>query len=37
MAHKEIKYAAEARKSLEVGVDAVANAVKVTPAVNAEG
>jgi chaperonin GroEL len=30
MAHKEIKYAAEARKSLEAGVDAVANAVKVT-------
>jgi chaperonin GroEL len=30
MAHKEIKYDAEARKALEVGVDAVANAVKVT-------
>jgi chaperonin GroEL len=30
MAHKELKYAAEARKSLEAGVDAVANAVKVT-------
>ncbi len=30
MAHKEIKYASEARKSLEAGVDAVANAVKVT-------
>ncbi|HEV3320869.1 MAG TPA: chaperonin GroEL [Solirubrobacteraceae bacterium] len=30
MAHKEIKYDAEARKSLEAGVDAVANAVKVT-------
>ena len=30
MAHKEIKYNAEARKSLEAGVDAVANAVKVT-------
>jgi chaperonin GroEL len=30
MAHKEIKYNAEARKALEVGVDAVANAVKVT-------
>jgi chaperonin GroEL len=30
MAHKEIKYDAEARKSLEIGVDAVANAVKVT-------
>jgi chaperonin GroEL len=30
MAHKEIKYQAEARKALEIGVDAVANAVKVT-------
>jgi chaperonin GroEL len=30
MAHKEIKYDAEARKALETGVDAVANAVKVT-------
>ncbi len=30
MAHKEIKYDADARKSLEAGVDAVANAVKVT-------
>ncbi len=30
MAHKEIKYDAEARKALEAGVDAVANAVKVT-------
>jgi chaperonin GroEL len=30
MAHKEIKYNAEARKALEEGVDAVANAVKVT-------
>jgi chaperonin GroEL len=30
MAHKELKYAGEARKSLEAGVDAVANAVKVT-------
>src|SRR6266536_1995131 len=30
MAHKEIKYDAAARKSLEAGVDAVANAVKVT-------
>jgi chaperonin GroEL len=30
MAHKEIKYDVEARKSLEAGVDAVANAVKVT-------
>jgi chaperonin GroEL len=30
MAHKEIKYNSEARKALEVGVDAVANAVKVT-------
>jgi chaperonin GroEL len=30
MAHKEIKYDAEARKALEIGVDAVANAVKVT-------
>ena len=30
MAHKELKYDAEARKALELGVDAVANAVKVT-------
>jgi chaperonin GroEL len=30
MAHKEIKYNSEARASLEAGVDAVANAVKVT-------
>src|SRR6201988_1398190 len=30
MAHKEIKYDAEARKALEQGVAAVANAVKVT-------
>jgi chaperonin GroEL len=30
MAHKDIKYNAEARKALEAGVDAVANAVKVT-------
>src|SRR5256884_444162 len=30
MAHKELKYEAEARKALEGGVDAVANAVKVT-------
>ncbi len=30
MAHKEIKYNSDARKALEVGVDAVANAVKVT-------
>ena len=30
MAHKELKYNAEARKALEEGVDAVANAVKVT-------
>ena len=30
MAHKELKYEAEARKALEQGVDAVANAVKVT-------
>jgi chaperonin GroEL len=30
MAHKELKYDAEARKALESGVDAVANAVKVT-------
>ncbi|MCX6385296.1 MAG: chaperonin GroEL [Solirubrobacterales bacterium] len=30
MAHKEIKYNADARKALEAGVDAVANAVKVT-------
>ena len=30
MAHKELKYNAEARKALEQGVDAVANAVKVT-------
>ena len=29
MAHKELKYAAAARKALEQGVDAVANAVKV--------
>ena len=27
MAHKELKYDAEARKALEAGVDAVANAV----------
>src|SRR2546429_2007122 len=30
MAHKELKYDAEARKALEAGVDVVANAVKVT-------
>src|SRR6202047_2385046 len=30
MAHKELKYGSEARKSLELGVDAVADAVKVT-------
>jgi chaperonin GroEL len=30
MAHKELKYNSEARKALELGVDAVANAVKVT-------
>ena len=30
MAHKELKYSEEARKCLEAGVDAVANAVKVT-------
>jgi chaperonin GroEL len=30
MAHKEIKYEADARQALEAGVDAVANAVKVT-------
>src|SRR2546423_2481406 len=30
MAHKELRYEAEARKALEQGVDAVANAVKVT-------
>ncbi len=30
MAHKELKYAADARKALEQGVDSVANAVKVT-------
>jgi chaperonin GroEL len=30
MAHKELKYDADARKALEAGVDAVANAVKVT-------
>jgi chaperonin GroEL len=30
MAHKELKYNSEARKALESGVDAVANAVKVT-------
>ena len=30
MAHKDIKYNAEARGALEAGVDAVANAVKVT-------
>jgi chaperonin GroEL len=30
MAHKELKYGAEARKALETGVDAVADAVKVT-------
>ena len=30
MAHKDLKYDADARKALEAGVDAVANAVKVT-------
>src|SRR3979411_818440 len=30
MAHKELKYNGDARKALENGVDAVANAVKVT-------
>jgi chaperonin GroEL len=30
MAHKELKYEAAARAALEAGVDAVANAVKVT-------
>jgi chaperonin GroEL len=30
MAHKELKYDADARKALEAGVDAVANAVRVT-------
>jgi chaperonin GroEL len=30
MAHKELKYAGDARKALELGVDAVANAVRVT-------
>ncbi len=30
MAHKELKYGAEARNELQAGVDAVANAVKVT-------
>src|SRR5438093_13295563 len=30
MPHKELKYAQEARSALEAGVDAVANAVKVT-------
>ncbi len=30
MAHKELKYDAEARRALEAGVDSVANAVKVT-------
>jgi chaperonin GroEL len=30
MAHKEIKYDTDARQALEAGVDAVANAVKVT-------
>jgi chaperonin GroEL len=30
MAHKELKYNTEARRALEAGVDAVANAVKVT-------
>src|SRR5882762_588849 len=30
MANKEIKYSSEARSALEAGVDAVANAVKVT-------
>src|SRR6202049_4446966 len=30
MAHKELKYNTDARQALETGVDAVANAVKVT-------
>lgn len=30
MAHKELKYAEDARSALQAGVDAVANAVKVT-------
>ena len=30
MAHKELKFSADARTALEAGVDAVANAVKVT-------
>ena len=30
MAHKELKYDAEARAALQAGVDGVANAVKVT-------
>src|SRR5881275_2943063 len=30
MAHKELKYDSAARKALEAGVDAVANAVRVT-------
>src|SRR4030095_12418 len=30
MAHKELKYAEEARGALQAGVDSVANAVKVT-------
>src|SRR5579862_4911679 len=30
MAHKDIKYNSDARSALEAGVDAVANAVKVT-------
>src|SRR5881275_1030486 len=30
MAHKELKYDSEARAALQAGVDAVANAVKVT-------
>jgi chaperonin GroEL len=30
MAHKELKYDSDARRALEAGVDAVANAVKVT-------
>jgi chaperonin GroEL len=30
MAHKELKYSSDARSALEAGVDAVANAVKVT-------
>jgi chaperonin GroEL len=30
MAHKELKYNSEARRALEAGVDAVANAVRVT-------